>query len=90
MKSIDAVQSYAALSVLFICFVAVFILLINPNNSSGIYKWIHKRAVLPVWAVAALALLGRIAIVAVYCGIDELIPDALLFRIWAQTVFEQG
>ena len=90
MKSMDAVQSYAALSVLFICFVAFFILLINPKNSSGIYKWIHKRAVLLVWPVAALALLGRIAIVAVYYGIDELIPDALLFRIWAQTVFEQG
>ena len=90
MKSIDAVQSYAALSILFICFAAVFILLIKSKKTSGIYKWIEKRAVVLVWVTALLAILGRVAIVAMYYGIDELIPDALLFRIWAQTVFEKG
>ena len=90
MKSIDAVQSYAALSILFICFAAVFVLLFKTKKTSDTYRWIEKRTVVLVWVASVLALLGRIAIVAMYYGIDELIPDALLFRIWAQTVFEKG
>lgn len=90
MKSIDAIQSYIALGVLFLCFIAAFIILLRNKTKSKLVALVEKKAVLIIWLLAIFSLIGRIAVAAMYYGIEELIPDALLFRIWAQTALEKG
>ena len=90
MRSIDALQSYAVLGALFICVVVAFILLLKDKGESKFSKILEKKAIIIIWALAIFSLLGRVAITTIYYGIEEIIPDALLFRIWAQTLFEQG